>query len=209
MAANIYDVAKFFLAHVDGITPLKLQKLCFYAQAWYAAKTGRPLVNTVFEAWKNGPVAKELYQEYRHYGGSQINPAEADGFDPVMTFEVDQLDVLSDVLSVYGNKSAFELSNETHEEDPWANAYQPNMNNEITLESMIEYYGAKTDSPMNNFENLINDWQEELDAEANEGLVLSLSHDYMVQQAQQDFETAQEISQESLNKYLGMGEMRT
>ncbi len=40
---------------------MKLQKLCYYCQAWYLAWNNEPLFDEEFEAWASGPVCKELY----------------------------------------------------------------------------------------------------------------------------------------------------
>ena len=44
----------------------KLQKLCYYAQAWSLAWTEKSLFDEDFEAWANGPVCRELF--YAHKG---------------------------------------------------------------------------------------------------------------------------------------------
>ena len=68
---NIYDVAKYFL-HIDTMTHKKLQKLCYFAQAWYLANYGRPLVANRFEAWVHGPVSPDLYSRYRDCGWEML-----------------------------------------------------------------------------------------------------------------------------------------
>ena len=52
--ANVFDVAKYILNSVGGdISTMKLQKLCYYSQAWSLA-WGETLFNEDFEAWSNG-----------------------------------------------------------------------------------------------------------------------------------------------------------
>ena len=55
------DIANFFLRAIyrdcgDAITPLKLQKLLYFAQGNYLAKYNMPLFDEDFEAWIHGPV---------------------------------------------------------------------------------------------------------------------------------------------------------
>ena len=67
------DVAHFFLSKIDVesgevITHLKLQKLIYYAQAWFLAFFARPLFHDSFEAWQHGPVVRKLYFHYKDFG---------------------------------------------------------------------------------------------------------------------------------------------
>lgn len=68
---SIYDVANFFLSK-EAMTHKKLQKLCYFAQAWYLANYGKPLVPNRFEAWVHGPVSPDLYSKYRGWGWEMI-----------------------------------------------------------------------------------------------------------------------------------------
>jgi uncharacterized phage-associated protein len=68
---SIFDVADYFIANADpdeGITNLKLQKLCGYAQAYHLALHGRRLFDSALEAWPHGLVIKKLYNLYRIHG---------------------------------------------------------------------------------------------------------------------------------------------
>lgn len=54
------DVARYFLyrAYDDGewVTPLKMQKLVYFAYVWTLLMTGKKLFNEEIQAWPNGPV---------------------------------------------------------------------------------------------------------------------------------------------------------
>lgn len=56
-----------------GITHLKLQKLVFLAHALCLALYDHPLVVERIEAWKRGPVIRNLYQEFKIFGKQAIN----------------------------------------------------------------------------------------------------------------------------------------
>lgn len=121
---TIFDVANYFLAKTDldtedVITPLKLQKICYYAQSWSLALTEERLFNANFEAWAHGPVNPELYHEYKGYRATPI-PAPTDFDSSIVTKE--QMTLLDDVWDVYGKYSAKHLENLTHQEDPWISA---------------------------------------------------------------------------------------
>src|SRR5947209_5672014 len=55
-----------------GISPLKLQKLIYFANGWHLALRNDPLVNERFEAWQYGPVLRDLYLEFKLYGSKPI-----------------------------------------------------------------------------------------------------------------------------------------
>ena len=64
---NIFDLAHAFLS-IESMTHKKLQKLCYYAKAWYLAIYDSNLIEEQFEAWVHGAVQPRLYQEYKAYG---------------------------------------------------------------------------------------------------------------------------------------------
>ncbi|MCM1246468.1 MAG: DUF4065 domain-containing protein [Roseburia sp.] len=137
---SIFDVARYFLAK----TPMnhkKLEKLCYYAQAWHLALYGQPLMNTWFEAWAHGPVSPELYNRYRDWGGLRI--LSNDGI-PQFQCE-DTISFLEKIFRLYGEYSGDELEDFTHEEEPWIKArgnYPPGAvcRNEILDDEMENYY---------------------------------------------------------------------
>ena len=47
---DIFDLADAFLS-IESMTHKKLQKLCYYAKAWYLALYDENLVTEEFEAW--------------------------------------------------------------------------------------------------------------------------------------------------------------
>lgn len=124
MALDIIKVARFFLTKNDpdsgdDITHLKLQKLCYYAQAWYLTIEKKPLVNADFEAWAHGPVNRELWAEYRDHSWNPI-PFPTD-FDETH-YSVEERNFLNEIWEVYGKFTAKYLENLTHEEAPWIEA---------------------------------------------------------------------------------------
>jgi len=63
--ATIFHVAKYFLDKLGPMSVWKLQKLCYYAQAWSLVWDEKPLFQEDFQAWSNGPVCPELYQIHK------------------------------------------------------------------------------------------------------------------------------------------------
>ncbi len=141
---GVKEVADWFLSQ-SGMEHKKLQKLCYYAQAWHCALEGRPLFREAIEAWVHGPVIPSLYKQYKDYGW-QIIP-QVKSFDEGI-FSKDTLDVLRAVYDTYGGFTGMQLENLTHNETPWQKArgelYPLHplelCTNEIREEDMRDYY---------------------------------------------------------------------
>ena len=115
------QVARWFINQADldsgeGLTPLKLQKLIYYAQAWALANFDCPLFDDNFQAWAHGPALPEIYAKYRRYAWNPL-PVEQGPLpsDKVRGF-------LQAVLDEYGQYSAKKLETMTHKELPWKEA---------------------------------------------------------------------------------------
>ncbi len=139
--ATIFDVADTFLSY-ESMTPKKLQKLCYYAQAWHVALKGVPLIDCKFEAWVHGPVCPELYYQYKHFRWLEVPRMER--ID--RNIDEDTLDFLDEIFETYGDLDGDELEALTHMELPWQEQrigleeYEPS-SNEIRLDSMRNFYG--------------------------------------------------------------------
>ncbi|PWW01168.1 putative phage-associated protein [Paenibacillus cellulosilyticus] len=146
--ASIYDVANYFRWRTDYdagdyMTNLKLQKLCYYAQAWHLVFTCSPMFNNDLEAWDHGPVNRVLYKHYRSQSGRSWDPIEPDeeieNFSPAGVFSLSELETLQEVWDSYGDLSAKRLEDLTHQEAPWLNTAK---NCIIDPDRMREYYTA-------------------------------------------------------------------
>lgn len=113
---NIFDVAKWFLS-MESMTHLKLQKLCYYAQAWHLAVYKKRLVDENFQAWVHGPVSPTLYARYRHWGWHDIIKYEGQ-----VKLKRKTIEFLNIVYGLYGKYKGWELEELTHKEEPWINA---------------------------------------------------------------------------------------
>ena len=140
---TVFDVAKYILEVCGRMSTMKLQKLCYYAQAWSLVWDDEPLFNEEFEAWANGPVCKELYNATKGIF-SVIAEDEQGNSD---TLSDNQKDTINVVLHHYAKHNAQWLSQLTHMEDPWqlARTNVPagvSSSNVISKASMAEYYGG-------------------------------------------------------------------
>lgn len=113
MIYSIFDIADWFLSK-ESMNHKKLQKLCYYTQAWGLALYNIRVTNTQFEAWIHGPVSPELFEKYKEYGWQNIPRAEA-----VQHFDEQVADVLDNVWYRYGDLTGDDLEVITHEETPW------------------------------------------------------------------------------------------
>lgn len=111
-------IATWFINRADraageAITHLKVQKLVYYADAWYLANFDRPLVKEEFEAWAHGPVARAVFQKYRDNGYEALPPERA------RTVPAEVVSFLEAIHKEYGKFGAKTLERMTHKEDPW------------------------------------------------------------------------------------------
>lgn len=141
--ANVFDVAKYVLEKQGTMSTMKLQKLCYYAQAWSLVWDDAPLFDEEFEAWANGPVCRELF--FKTKGQFSVSVADETGGENNLTDN--EKDTIDQVLEHYGDKNAQWLSQLTHMEDPWNKARVgipagAGCNHIITKESMAIYYGG-------------------------------------------------------------------
>lgn len=140
---SVFDVAKYILEKQGAMSTWKLQKLCYYAQAWHYTWTEQRLIKEEFQAWRNGPVCVELFKQ--HQGKFMIGADDIDG--KTENLDEEEKTSVDVVLRDYGNMKPFELSALTHLENPWREA-RGNLpedaasNTVIRIEDMGKYYGS-------------------------------------------------------------------
>jgi len=137
---SVHDVAAYILQNRGPMTAMKLQKLCYYSQAWNLVWEEQPLFHEEFQAWANGPVCPELYS--RHRGLFQVSDWPAGDSKALSSIEASTVDI---VLDFYGDRPAHELSELTHRESPWRDARADlpagsRSNTVISTTAMHEYY---------------------------------------------------------------------
>lgn len=142
--ASVFDVAKYILLSVGGMSTWKLQKLCYYAQAWSLAWTEEPIFTEDFQAWANGPVCPELF--HNHQGRFTIGSGDLSKGNPDNLTE-DEKDTINIILRDYGEMEPFELRELSHKEAPWKDARNglpegAYSQATITKDAMGAYYGS-------------------------------------------------------------------
>ena len=143
--ATVFDAAVCILSKSGEMTAMKLQKLCYYAQAWSLAWDGRPLFDEAIEARANGPVCRELYDA--HSGQFEVSAAMFNDKGDPSRLAPEQRETVDEVLKFYGDKSSQWLSELTRAEEPWKNARRGSNPGErgfavISRADMAGYYGS-------------------------------------------------------------------
>jgi uncharacterized phage-associated protein len=144
------EVADFLLSRSrdagEILTNLKLQKLLYYAQAWFMALYDRELFSEDFQAWAHGPVLPSQYHRFKNY---TWQPLAVDVAEPTTTNEV--VEHLMEIIEVFGTETAVALEQMTHCEKPWveARAGIPDgsaSTNQIQKASMRDYYRSLSEA---------------------------------------------------------------
>ena len=156
------QIANFFieqsLKEREYLTPMKLQKLVFFAHGWHLAYKDVGLLDEQVEAWKFGPVVSSLYHRVKRYGNTFVKEPISD-FDQITFQEVvpcisnEDIETrvfLESIWNVYKKFSGTALSDATHVEgSPWYRVYndpanQPLKNGtDIPEEYIKEYFKSK------------------------------------------------------------------
>lgn len=141
---SVFDTAKYILHKIGRLNTWKLQKLCYYSQAWQLAWTGETLFDEDFEAWSNGPVCRKLFNV--HKGRYSVTENDIN-LGNTCTLNDDQKETIDIVLNGYGNMKPYELREQTHIEAPWKIARGDcaegaHCETVISKDSMSDYYGS-------------------------------------------------------------------
>ena len=145
--AKTNEIADWFIrfAHElsDPITNLRLQKLMYYAQAWYLALNGERLIPDAFEAWVHGPVLPSVWERFSGYGW---NPISEEVPEHRLPEEVENH--LREIMEAYGGFTTWDMERLTHAETPWLAArgdsdpHEPSTN-VISEEEMKRFYAMR------------------------------------------------------------------
>ncbi len=136
---NLFKTVNFFIKksaeeNIEDFSPLKLIKLCYIAYGVYLAVTNKSLFKQRIEAWKYGPVIRDVYDEFKRYGNQKIkaeywvpvftenvflpNPENSDATDKTLAA------ILEDVWKHFHSWTPIQLSSWTHQSDSaWSKTY--------------------------------------------------------------------------------------
>jgi uncharacterized phage-associated protein len=140
-APSSFDVAYWFIDRAldDGeyLQPQKLHRLMFLAQAYFAvAYNGRKLMPAIFVADEFGPIEPNVFRAC----AIQRPPIEVKALSDLV------IQFLDGVWRRFGSHSAEYLSRQVNSHPPYGAALALAIGTEITLKSMVAFYGKKTPS---------------------------------------------------------------
>ena len=124
MAAKAIEVARYFIElaaaeeEEDRLSPLRLQKLLYYAQGWSLVLRNKPLFEESIKAWQHGPAVPTVWHAFKQYGSGAIDPQDV----PPAKLDDESKGLIRAVWHAYRGFSAISLREMTHREPPWAKA---------------------------------------------------------------------------------------
>lgn len=115
-------VARYILCKTADITPMALQKLLYYAQAFFHALYKEDLFTDACQAWAYGPVFPEVYNRYKEYGYDPIDMPTTEFDADIGELTIRELELIDSIIAAFGQYSGSVLSRMTHHERPWIEA---------------------------------------------------------------------------------------
>ncbi|MGV6802128.1 MAG: Panacea domain-containing protein [bacterium] len=114
MTYDATQIANWFVkrTHQDGNTMsiMSILKLTYIAHGWYLESKKSPLFSNRIEAWQYGPVIPDVYNAFRSQGINVSKPVREHSSQISNADE----EYLERIYDIYGNLSAFQLSDLTH-----------------------------------------------------------------------------------------------
>ncbi|CBY81111.1 hypothetical protein AO053_04875 [Haemophilus influenzae biotype aegyptius] len=121
MAYSAMQVANAFIqkaqeGKIPNLTPMKLQKLLFFAQSWYLKNNKSRLFNDEFIRWQYGPVVQSVYYEFAKNKGTEIKHKAKNSFGTDFESRLNREDefFLDELITAYGEYTGWQLSEMTH-----------------------------------------------------------------------------------------------
>lgn len=120
MSYDARKIANWFISRSardnKKVSIMTLLKLTYIAHGWHLEMFNRPLFPNRIEAWKYGPVIRDVYNDFRNQGvtvSSGIPNYDDDLDEGTKSF-------LEQIYTIYGSMNAYQLSDLTHVKGgPW------------------------------------------------------------------------------------------
>lgn len=181
--------AAAFLQREYGVSGMKLQKILYYAQAAALAQRGEALFPEEFQAWRHGPVNREVWE-------GNVAPAPLPTEDAAL---------LQAVWEKYGHLTALQLSDLSHADAPWKDV-RGNLPEAANCERVIPqremqafYLGRQLVQRENGtWEHVIPAEQDRMHAKLNLILTQRQRRGRLTGQAQREFIQAQVVATQRL-----------
>lgn len=150
---KIEKVASYIVNSAYDVTNLALQKILYYIQGCSIVVRGDVIFRENCEAWIHGPVYPDIYEKYKEFGREPIECPLQQSME--LDLEED-LELIKEVVDLFGKYNGKYLEYLTHKEEPWISARKgydewQSSNEVISIESIEKYfskvaklYGIKT-----------------------------------------------------------------
>ena len=143
------------------VSPLKLQKILYYIQAWHMVYFGKDklIFDEAPEAWINGPVYRSIFDAFKNKFGLYDNIIPDIQKDisieksiyythSKLGIDKDQTDFLESIFLQYGTMTDGKLVFLTHCEKPWSEKREglepfDHSEEKISMETMYQYYYSR------------------------------------------------------------------
>lgn len=119
--SKIYSVTLYIINKIKEIDTLAIQKILYFLDGMSPLFLDNWLLDTQPEAWKYGPVYKEIYECLSYYGYKKIDYNELLKEKTIDLEEKEKL-YIDTVLESFACYSSAILREMTHLTDPWINA---------------------------------------------------------------------------------------
>lgn len=145
-AKNSPLIAKYIISNSRPLTPLQINKLCFFSHGWYLGIHGQPLISETVEAWKYGPVIPSTYHMFKTNERKTVSFYDFYKHDlDESMFTDDEKDVMNQVIDFYSSINGGQLIGITHQKNsPWHQVYEEDKSYiPIPNDIIQEYYKEK------------------------------------------------------------------
>lgn len=119
--SKIYQISTYLLKKYEDTTDLALQKILYFLNGFSEKFLGEYLFLEKAEAWKHGPVYRELYDAFSYYERANIDYSEL-----ITNHEFNltpkEVEYIDKILPFFACYSGSVLRNMSHLTDPWIKA---------------------------------------------------------------------------------------
>ena len=122
----------------QAVSNLRLQKLLYFVQAEFLVSTGEACFEDSIHAWNFGPVVPSVYYEYRMFGGTSI-PSKGTNSRHYDINKEDK-EIINGIVEYCNQFTTSQLVQFTHNQEPWRKASRSLVSDEITIDSIKEYF---------------------------------------------------------------------
>ena len=144
--SKLYTVALYIIDKIGETTPLALQKLLYFANGFSNKILNKCLFTDTPEAWKYGPVYRNIYECFSYYKGNNIDYSELLK-DYNFNLNDDEKEYIDQIILLFGCYSGNILREMTHLTEPWLEARvglnPDDVSNRVIDEDVINKYFDK------------------------------------------------------------------